>query len=233
MSFEVCYTGDATCNQFASSTEGTKGDEFFDKMDKLAKEYKSLTQGIEEELEEALEVAKEGARKALSEKYPDGRFELGYVDEDIIEVNSEGSNAEAKADEMLELCREYFDHEARMEGNGELDYEEFNTRGEITVDGKKVKLNSSDWEEQFDNQELFYEDQREEILNKDWYVNYYVQSKSAWTADIDEDKFDKSKLNWQNGMVYYGDTPIDNDIAGRRPIDESISLQVCGQIHDF
>ena len=64
MSFEVCYTGDATVYQFASSTEGTKGDEFFDKMDKLAKEYKSLTQGIEEELEEALEVAKEGDKKS-------------------------------------------------------------------------------------------------------------------------------------------------------------------------
>ena len=161
MTFEVCYTGDATCYQFASSTERTKGNEFFDKMDKLAKEYKSLTQGIEEELEEAINIATEAANKALSEKYPDGRFEINYLDEGNINHNSEGSTAEAKAEEMLELCREYFDDEAKIEGIGELDYEEFNTSGEITVDDKKVKLNSSDWEDEFDNQETFYEDQKE------------------------------------------------------------------------
>ena len=71
------------------------------------------------------------------------------------------------------------------------------------------------------------------LTKQDWCVIYYVQWKSAWSETIEEDEFDKEKLNWKDSMVYYGDIPIIEDIAGRRPIDESIFLLVNGEEHDF
>jgi hypothetical protein len=236
MSFEVCYSGSSTQYRVAASTPERKGDEFYDKMDALAKEYNQLKEGADGEKEEAVNIATEAVKKALSEKYPDGRFELSYLEEDGIEDNSGDKNLEAKAEEMLELCREYFTNEAKVEGFGELGdgdgNEEFNSDGRITVDGEQIDM-GKDWTWDYEHHECKFTEEREELRERDWCVSYYVGWKSSWSETIEEDKFDKEKLNWKNSIVHYGDTPIDNDIAGRRCTEESIELEVGGHVYDF
>ena len=234
MSFEICYTGSSV--QYKVAASGRKGDEFYDKMDALAKEYISLTKGSEEIREKIADVIREAGEKILSEKYPDGQYEIDCWDGDCITDNFLEKKQEAKAEELLVLCREYFTDEAKVEGFGEIDggdgYEEFNTDGEISVDGEDLDM-GSDWEEAYENHECEFTAQKDELTEQDWCVTYYVQWKSAWSLTIEEGEFDKEKLNWKNSMVHYGDEPINEDIAGRRPIDESIELVVGGNCYDF
>ena len=57
-------------------------------------------------------------------------------------MNELSSNKELDEEEILNLmvqeCEEYFDFDKRIEGFGELDYEEFNSYSDIEVDGKKM-----------------------------------------------------------------------------------------------
>ena len=237
MSFEICYSGSSTQYKVAASTPERKGEEFYDKMDALAKEYKQLNEGSESEKEEAVDIATEAVKKALSEKYPDGRFEFLYLDAEGIEDNSADKKQEAKAAEIQKLCREYFDNfDYQNEGFGEIDggdgYEEFDSDGRLDVDGKEIDM-GDDWQDAYENQDCEFSKLKDELIEKDWCVTYYVQWKSSWSATIEEGEFDKEKLNWKNSMVHYGDTPINEDIAGRRPIDEGIELNVCGHVYDF
>ena len=126
---------------------------------------------------------------------------------------------------MLELCREYFDDEAKIEGFGPVDYESQNSSGRIAVDGEEIKMGKR-WE----NAEWKHESKHYDAFNKlflqDWVVIYNIQNKGVWVANIEEDEFDKKKLNWKDNMVHYGDTPLNDEISGRRPIDETIYLRV-------
>ena len=130
-----------------------------------------------------------------------------------------------KAEEMLEICREYFDDEAKLEGFGSLDYEQQNDAGCIEVDGEKIKLGKR-WENACWKQESVHKEENNRLCEQDWCVIYYVQNKGVWVANIEEDEFDKKKLNWKDNMVHYGDTPLNDEISGRRPIDETIYLRV-------
>ena len=130
-----------------------------------------------------------------------------------------------KVEEMLELCREYFDDEAKIEGFGPVDYEFQNSDGRIEVDGEEIKMGKR-WENAEWKQDSQYSDAFNKLFEQDWVVIYYVQNKGVWVANIEEDEFDKKKLNWKDSMVHYGDIPLDDEISGRRPIDETISLRV-------
>ena len=236
MSFEVCYTGDATTYMVAASTPERKGDEFYDKMDALSKEYKQLTTDSEAIREKMVDAVKEAGNKVLSDKYPDGQYEIDYFDGDCIADNSLEKKQEAKAEEMLELCREYFTDEAKIEGFGEIDggdgFEMFNSSGEIDVDGKDIDMGEG-WDDAFEEHESEPYDLWMKLQEQDWHVLYYVQNKSSWSATIEEDEFDKEKLHWKNSKVYYGDTPIENDEGGARPVAENISLIVGKGEYDF
>ena len=159
---------------------------------------------------------------------------------DIKKLKTEEENVfpiEDKVEEMQELCREYFyDFDYQNEGFGEIDYgdgyEEFQSEGEIRVDGEKINMGKN-WEIAWRDQKSEFRDLHMKLEKQDWCVIYYVQWKSAWSETIEEGEFDKEKLNWKDSMVHYGDTPIIEDIAGRRPIDESIYLLVDGESHDF
>ena len=127
-------------------------------------------------------------------------------------------------DLMVQECEEYFDFDKRIEGFGELDYEEFNSYSDIEVDGKKIKMGKK-WEEEEANHKSKYRDLHNQFrYDADWYVEYYVQWKSCWEVEIDEDKFDKKKLHWKDSKVWYGDIPIDEDVSGQRPVAEEITL---------
>ncbi len=135
-------------------------------------------------------------------------------------------------DLMVQECEEYFDFEARCEGFGELDYEEFNSYSDIDVDGEEIDL--GDWVEEEANHKSKYRDLHDQFrYDADWYVEYYVQWKSAWEVEIDEDKFDKEKLHWKDSKVWYGDIPIDEDVSGQRPIAEEIILSWYGNERSF
>ena len=239
MSFEVCYTGSSSIYDLWGSSQRTKGDKFFDKMDALAKEYKKLNsdkeEAVDEEKENAFKIAKAAATKALSEKYPDGRYELVYFDEDNIENKFFENPIEEKSEEMLKLCREYFTHEVKCEGGiGHLlDYEEQDMHGDISVDNEDLEMGQEWYDDDYENQEDEITPKKDELHERDWLVVYYVQSKSAWVANIEEGEFDKKKLKWKNLMIHYGDQPVNEDIAGARPIDESIYLVVDGFTYDL
>ena len=57
-----------------------------------------------------------------------------------------------KVEKMLELCREYFDDEVKIEGFGPVDYEFQNIDGRIEVDGEEIKMGKR-WENAEWNQE--------------------------------------------------------------------------------
>ncbi len=143
---------------------------------------------------------------------------------------------EDKVEEMLELCREYFDDEAKIDGFGEIDYgdgyEEFQSEGRIEVDGEKIDM-GDEWKDAYEKHKSEPHELHMKLEKQDWCVVYYVGWSSAWAETIDEDKFDKEKLNWKNSMVHYGDTPIKEDIAGREHMEDSIYLLVNGESHDF
>ena len=40
-------------------------------------------------------------------------------------------------------------------------------------------------------------------------------------------------MNWKNSKVHYGDIPIDEDVAGQRPIAEEIILYWRGEERSF
>ena len=82
------------------------------------------------------------------------------------------------------------------------------------------------WENACWMQESQHKDEFSRLCRSDWCVIYYVQNKGVWVANIEEDEFDKKKLNWKDNMVHYGDTPLNDEISGRRPIDETIYLRV-------
>ena len=131
-----------------------------------------------------------------------------------------------KVEEMVELCRKYFDDfDYQNEGFGSLDFEAQNYSGDLEVDGEKIKMGKR-WEDAERKQESKYKDELNRLCGQDWSVIYYVQNKGVWVANIEEGEFDKKKLNWKDSMVHYGDTPLDDEISGRRPIDESIYLRV-------
>lgn len=140
-------------------------------------------------------------------------------------------------DLMLDRCREYFDDfDYQNEGFGEIDfgdgYEEFNSDGRIAVDGEEIDM-GDEWKDAYEQHKSEPLELRMKLTKQNWSVVYYVQWKSSWSATIEEDKFDKEKLHWKNSMVYYGDTPIEEDIAGRRPIAEEIYLLFNGEEHSF
>ncbi len=224
MSFEVCYTGDATVFKVFASTPSTKGIEFFDKMDALMKEGEKISQdSLDIREREICELVREVGNKAIAEKYPDGKYEIGWIDPDEIIDNSIDEKFEAKEEKMRELCREYFeDGEAKTEGN-DFDYEGFNDSGTISVDDEDLDM-GSDWTDAFEDHENEPGRKQMELQEQNWCVIYTIQSKSVWKAVIEEDEFDKEKLNWKDGVVHYGDTPINEDIAGARPIAEEIYL---------
>ena len=133
---------------------------------------------------------------------------------------------------MLEECAEYFDFEARCEGFGEVDYEEFNSYGRIEVDGEKIKTGAK-WRKEEETHESEFRDAHSKLRESIWFVEYYVQWKSCWEVEIDEDKFDKEKLHWKDSKVWYGDIPIDEDVSGQRPIAEEITLNWRGERRSF
>jgi len=239
MSFEVCYTGSTTHYDLWGSSPRTKGDKFFDKMDALAKEYKKLNsdkeEAVDEEKENAFKIANAAAKKALSEKYPDGRYELIYFDEDNIENKFLEKGVDEKSDEIVKLCREYFTHEVKCEGGiGHLlDYEEQDIHGEISVDNEDLEMSGEWYEDDYENQEDEITAKSDEIHEQDWCVLYYVQYKSAWVANIEEGEFDKKKLKWKDKVIHYGDNPVNEDVAGARPIAEEIYVVVDGQTYDL
>lgn len=237
MTFEISYRGDVNTFKVAASTPTRKGDEFYDKMDALTKEYKQLKEEAEGEKEEAINIAEEAVIKALSEKYPDGRYGLSYLDEDGITY----TKLEAKWKEMLDFCSKYFeDGEAQIEGgmldyegfSGMLNYEVFNSGGRIDVDGEDIDMGDY-WEYACEYQECEFSEKREELRKQDWCVSYYVRWMSDWSATIEEDEFDKEKLHWKNSKVHYGDTPIIEQIAGRRCTEKHMEIKVCGDVYEF
>ena len=127
-------------------------------------------------------------------------------------------------DLMVQECEEYFDFDARCEGFGELDYEEFNGYGKIEVEGMRGKIGGSRWRKEEEEHKSEFRDLHNKLREEDWYVEYYVQWKSVWEVEIDEDEFDIEKLHWKDSKVWYGDIPIDEDVAGQRPIAEEITL---------
>ena len=140
-------------------------------------------------------------------------------------------------DLMLDKCREYFDDfDYINEGWGEIDYgdgyEEFNSDGRIDVDGEDIDM-GDDWKDAYEKHTSEPYDLRMKLTKQSWSIVYYVQWKSAWSATIEEDEFDKKKLNWKNSVVHYGDIPINEDIAGRRPIAEEKYLIFNGEEHSF
>ena len=46
---------------------------------------------------------------------------------------------------MIQECEEYYDFEARCEGFGVVDYEEFNGYGKIEVEGMRGKFGGKAW----------------------------------------------------------------------------------------
>ena len=136
------------------------------------------------------------------------------------------SKGPKKLEEMLELCKEYFEDGVAKDEGGIVDYEEFNSWSDISVDDEKIDMGAG-WNLACKKQKSEPANEHKNLIKKNgWCVVYTVQNKRAWEADIDEGEFDKEKLNWKDSMVHYGDTPIDEDIAGRRPIAEEICLSV-------
>ena len=147
-------------------------------------------------------------------------------------ILAQKSNDEEVFDLMVQECEEYFDFEARCEGFGELDYEEFNSWSEISVDGEEIDM-GEEWVIEADDHKSEFRDLHNKLRQADWYVEYYVQWKSHWEVEIDEDKFDRKKLHWKDSKVWYGDIPIDEDVSGQRPIAEEITLNWRGESRSF
>ena len=183
MPFKISYTGDTTTYMVAADTPERKGDEFYERMNKL-----------------------------VSQK-----------DKKLLDL-------------ILEDCEEYFDFDARIEGFGEIDYgdgyEEFNSYGEIEVDDKKIKMGKN-WDLECRTHKSEPEELRKKLQKQDWSVTYVVQWKGCWELEVDEDKFDRKKLRWENSMIFYGDIPILDEVSGKRPISEEIYLTLFGEDHTF
>ena len=136
-------------------------------------------------------------------------------------------------DLMIQECEEYYDFEARCEGFGVVDYEEFNGYGKIEIERFAGKFGGKAWREEEAEHKSEFRDAHNKLREKVWFVEYYVQWKSVWEVEIDEIRFDVKKMNWKNSKVHYGDIPIDEDVAGQRPIAEEIILYWRGEERSF
>ena len=139
-------------------------------------------------------------------------------------------------DLMVEECEEVFEDGDAHYCFGDIDYgdgyEEFNSYGTIEVDGERIKMGTK-WKKEEEKHESEFRDLHNKFREALWYVEYYVQWKSCWEIEVDEDKFDKKKLRWENSRIFYGDEPITEDIAGRRPIAEDKVLFWRGESQSF
>ena len=73
----------------------------------------------------------------------------------------------------------------------------------------------------------------EKLRSEVWSVEYYCQWKGVFELEVDEDKFDRKKLRWENSMIFYGDIPILDETSGRRPIAEEKILYWKGEYRSF
>ena len=185
MPFTVSYTGSTTEYRVAAPTKDNKDEEFYQRMNALAKNPE--------------------------------------FDEEIMDL-------------MVEECEEVFEDDDALYCFGDIDYgdgyEEFNSYGEIAVDGEEIEM-GKEWEKEEANHKSEFRDLHNKLRKEDWFVEYYCQCKGVYELEVDEDKFDRKKLRWENSRIFYGDEPIGEDIAGRRPIAEEKILYWKGEYRSF
>ena len=172
MPFTVSYTGSTTEYRVAAPTKDNKDEEFYQRMNALAKNPE--------------------------------------FDEEIMDL-------------MVEECEEVFEDDDALYCFGDIDYgdgyEEFNSDGRIEVDGEEIDM-GAEWVKEESNHKSEFRDLHEKLRSEVWSVEYYCQWKGVYELEVDEDKFDRKKLRWENSMIFYGDIPILDETSGRRPIAE-------------
>ena len=172
MPFKISYTGDMTSWFVAAPTKANKDEEFYKRMNILARKSD---------------------------------------DEEVFDL-------------MVAECEEYFEFDGREETCNALDYEEFNSYSDIEVDGEEIDMGEEWVKEEANHKSEYRELHKKFQYMSSWYVEYYIQWKSCWEVEIDEDKFDRKKLHWKDSKIWYGDIPIDEDVSGQRAVAEEIIL---------
>ena len=139
-------------------------------------------------------------------------------------------------DLMVQECEEVFEDGDALYQFGDIDYgdgyEEFNSDGRIEVDGEEIDM-GAEWVKEESNHKSEFRDLHEKLRSEVWSVEYYCQWKGVYELEVDEDKFDRKKLRWENSMIFYGDIPILDEVSGKRPIAEDKVLNWFGEERSF
>ena len=139
-------------------------------------------------------------------------------------------------DLMVQECEEVFEDDDALYCFGDIEcgdgYEEFNSYGEIEVDGEEIDM-GEEWVKEEENHKSEFRELHNKLRKEDWFVEYYCQWKGCWELEVDEDKFDRKKLRWENSMIFYGDIPILDEVSGKRPIAEDKVLNWFGEERSF
>tara|TARA_A100000164_G_C21686199_1_gene666756 strand:+ start:67 stop:690 length:624 start_codon:yes stop_codon:yes gene_type:complete len=172
--------------------------------------------------------------KKMNEKYAEIEDEVKKIEELIDEVYK-------KKEEMKELAQKAdlpFGG-SDVEYTDETDY--FIPEGEIYVNDKKLKLGISEKRDLFEgkNRRGFetYDDKTTEIYEKgDWYITTETIDEGWFEYQgEEEEKFEKSKLDWDGETLQYGDDYVSDDIGTKNNGDvENMlyfpNLPYCGSL---
>ncbi len=211
MSFEVTYNGDIQYIKVFYSTEKTRAGkyygELYKKMDALASDLKRWKQELDEDSEKAAKIAKDGANKALAERFGTLRYVIDerHWDEDLVISKI----LDDRKDEMLALAQKTFNNEVLLEEDGAEEYKIHLDEGGIEVDGECVETTVS---ELFDSDD--YHEWNEAKLAKleklDWFIIWSRTEAGEFKTECGphEGNYSSIELNMVNCLLTYRDFPL-------------------------
>ncbi len=211
MSFEVTYNGDIQHIKVFYSTEKTRAGkyygEFYKKMDALASDLKRLKHELDEDSERASKLAKDGANKALSERFGSLRYIIDerHWDEDMVISKI----LDDRKEEMLALAQKTLNNEVLLEEDGAEDYKIHLEEGGIEVDGEALETSIMEF---FDSDEYyeFNEAKLEKLEKLDWFIIWSRTEAGEFktAGGHHEGNFSSNELNMENCILTYRGLPL-------------------------
>ena len=211
MSFEVTYNGDIQYIKVFYSTKKTRDGkyygEFYKQMDVLASDLRRLKYELDEDSEKAAKIAKDGANKALSERFGSLRYVIDerHWDEDMVISKI----LDDRKEKMLALTQKTFNHEVLLEEDAAEEYQIHLAEGVIEVDGMSVETSITDFFDSDDYYEL-NEAKIEKLEKLDWFIIWSRTEAGEFKTEggKHEGNYSSNELNMKNCLLTYRDLPL-------------------------
>ncbi|WP_413678902.1 hypothetical protein [Prochlorococcus sp. MIT 0916] len=211
MPFEVTYNGDIQYIKVFYSTKKTRegkyyGD-FYKQMDLLASDLKRLKQELDEDSAKASKIAKDGANKALAERFGSLRYIVDerHWDEDIVISKI----LDDRKEEMFALAQKTFSYEVLLEEDGTEEYTIHLEEGGIEVDDEVVETSIMEFFDS-DDYHQWNEAKLEQLEQLDWFIIWSRTEAGEFKTEggKHEGNFSSKELNMKNCLLTYRDLPL-------------------------